>query len=159
MTTLHDIPVTGKDGAETTLADHRGKVMLIVNTASKCGFTPQFEGLEKLYQTYRDRGFVVLGFPCNQFGQQDPGDQAEIEHFCQVNYGVSFPIYRKIDVNGRHAAPLFSHLKDRAPGLLGSKGIKWNFTKFLVSADGEKVTRYGPRTRPEALAGDIEQQL
>ncbi len=159
MTTVHDFSCTTSSGAEQALADYRGKVLLIVNTASKCGFTPQFAGLEDLYQKYRDRGLVILGFPCNQFGKQDPGSNAEIQEFCQLNYGVSFPVFSKIEVNGGAADPLFRHLKKQAPGALGLEGIKWNFTKFLVDRDGRVVKRYAPTSRPEAIAGDIEALL
>ena len=149
-----------KDGAgqDHSLEDYRGQVLLIVNTASRCGFTPQFAGLESLYKRYKDRGFTVLGFPCNQFGGQDPGSQDEIVAFCQFNYGVSFPMLGKIEVNGRGADPLFEHLKNAAPGTLG-KRIKWNFTKFLIGREGEVVKRYAPSTTPEAIAADIEALL
>jgi glutathione peroxidase len=149
-----------RDGAgrERSLEDYRGQVLLIVNTASKCGFTPQFAGLEALYEQFRDRGFCILGFPCNQFGGQDPGSNEQIQEFCQLNYGVSFPMFGKIDVNGSGADPLFRHLKNAAPGMLGDR-IKWNFTKFLVNRQGEVVKRYAPTTRPEAIAADIEALL
>ena len=149
-----------KDGAgrDHSLEDYRGQVLLIVNTASRCGFTAQFAGLESLYKRYRDRSFTVLGFPCNQFGGQDPGSQDEIVAFCQLNYGVSFPMLGKIEVNGRGADPLFEHLKNAAPGTLG-KRIKWNFTKFLIGREGEVVKRYAPSTAPEAIAADIEALL
>lgn len=159
MTTVHDFTCKTGSGGEQPLADYRGKVLLIVNTASKCGFTPQFAGLEKLYQQYRDRGLVILGFPCNQFGKQDPGSNAEIQEFCQLNYGVSFPVFGKIAVNGGDADPLFRHLKKAAPGALGLEGIKWNFTKFLVDRDGTVVKRYAPTTKPEDIATDIEALL
>ena len=146
-------------GGIQPLADYSGKVLLIVNTASHCGFTAQYAGLETLYQRYRERDVVVLGFPCNQFGSQEPGDSAEIASFCQKNYGVSFPLFAKIDVNGDDAHPLFLYLKAKAPGLLGSEGIKWNFTKFLVSRDGEVLKRYAPALPPDAIAADIEAQL
>ena len=146
-------------GGPQSLADYAGKVLLIVNTASNCGFTPQYEGLETLYQRFRERGFVVLGFPCNQFGAQEPGTADEITGFCQKNYGVSFPMFAKIDVNGDDAHPLFQHLKKEARGLLGSEGIKWNFTKFLVDRDGEVVKRYASATAPDSIADDIEAQL
>lgn len=145
-------------GQDHSLEDYRGQVLLIVNTASRCGFTPQFAGLESLYKRYKDRGFTVLGFPCNQFGGQDPGSQDEIVAFCQLNYGVSFPMLGKIEVNGRGADPLFEHLKNAAPGTLG-KRIKWNFTKFLIGREGEVVKRYAPSTTPEAIAADIEALL
>ena len=159
MTDLTHIPVTATDGSTTDLSAHAGKVMLIVNVASKCGFTPQYEGLEALQKQYAAKGFTVLGFPCNQFGAQEPGDAAEIASFCQLTYGVDFPIFAKIDVNGDNAAPLYRHLKDEAPGLLGSKAIKWNFTKFLVDAKGKVVKRFAPQAKPEDLAGDIEALL
>ncbi|MBW0236976.1 glutathione peroxidase [Pseudomonas sp. D1HM] len=153
---LLDIPCITLDGQHKTLAEYEGKVLLVVNTASKCGFTPQYAGLEALWQQYKDRGLVVLGFPCNQFGQQEPGDEAAIAGFCEVNFGVSFPLFKKVEVNGNQAHPLFVQLKTRAPGLLGSQRIKWNFTKFLISAQGQRVKRYAPTTRPEALKSDIE---
>ena len=159
MTTVYDFACKTGSGQEQSLADYRGKVLLIVNTASKCGFTPQFAGLEQLYQQYRDRGLMILGFPCNQFGRQDPGSNTEIQEFCQLNYGVSFPVFGKIEVNGSGADPLFRHLKKAAPGALGLQGIKWNFTKFLVDANGEVVKRYAPTTKPEDIAADIEAQL
>ena len=146
-------------GGDQPLADYAGKVMLIVNTASKCGFTPQFEGLEALYQTYQARGLVVLGFPCNQFGAQEPGGSDEIASFCQKNYGVSFPMFAKVEVNGDDTHPIFKLLKQSARGLLGSEGIKWNFTKFLVNREGAVIERYAPTTAPEAIAKDIEKLL
>ena len=156
MTELTQIPVTRSDGSTADLSDHKGEVMLIVNVASKCGFTPQYEGLEALQRKYDGKGFSVLGFPCNQFGAQEPGDAEEIANFCKLTYDVSFPLYGKIDVNGDDAAPLYQHLKDEAPGLLGSKSIKWNFTKFLVDRSGKVVKRYPPQAKPEDLARDIE---
>ncbi len=159
MTELTQIPVTKADGSSADLSDHKGEVLLIVNVASQCGFTPQYGGLEALQRKYGNRGFTVLGFPCNQFGAQEPGDAEEIANFCKLNYDVSFPLYGKIDVNGDNAAPLYRHLKDEAPGLLGSKAIKWNFTKFLVDRSGKVVKRYAPQTRPEELAKDIEALL
>ena len=156
---LFDIPCTTLGGEVKTLADFGGKAVLVVNTASKCGFTPQYKGLEALWQQYADQGLVILGFPCNQFGQQEPGDEAAISQFCELNFGVTFPLFKKIDVNGSQAHPLFIQLKKRAPGLLGSQGIKWNFTKFLVSGDGKSVKRYAPTTKPEALKADIEALL
>ena len=145
-------------GLNQSLAEYAGKVLLIVNTASHCGFTPQYEGLETLYQKYKDRGLLVLGFPCNQFGAQEPGRESEISSFCQKNYGVSFPMFAKIEVNGDNTHPLYQHLKKSAPGLLGSEAIKWNFTKFLIGPDG-KVERYAPATKPSALKADIEKLL
>ena len=159
MTDITTIPVKASDGTTTDLSSHKGEVMLIVNVASKCGFTPQYEGLEKLQRTYRDKGFTVLGFPCNQFGQQEPGDAEEIANFCKLTYDVDFPIFAKIDVNGDDAAPLYKHLKDEAPGLMGSKAIKWNFTKFLVDRAGKVVKRYAPQVKPEDLTRDIEALL
>ena len=156
---LPDITAQDITGKPVRLADHAGQVLLIVNTASACGFTPQFAGLEKLWATYRDRGLVVLGFPSNEFGGQDPGSNNEIASFCQLNYGVSFPMMAKVKVNGAEAHPLFAWLKDEAPGLLGSKGIKWNFTKFLVGRDGRVLKRYAPQDAPEKLAADIEAAL
>lgn len=155
MSTLYDFAVRRLDGSETTLADWRGKVLLIVNTASQCGFTPQYAGLEALYKKYKDRGFAVLAFPCNQFGAQEPGTAAEIGAFCESNYGVSFPMFDKIDVNGPNAHPLFAHLKQQATGILGTDGIKWNFTKFLVDREGQVITRYAPTTSPNALDSDV----
>ncbi len=159
MQSVHDFEALSIDGQTVPLAQHRGQVLLIVNTASACGFTPQFGGLEQLHQTYGPRGLVVLGFPCNQFGAQDPGSNAEIGAFCQKNYGVSFPMMGKIDVNGADAHPLYRWLTAEAPGLLGSKAIKWNFTKFLVGRDGQVIRRYAPQDAPEKLAKDIEAAL
>ena len=156
MTDVTTIPVKTSNGSTTDLSSHKGEVMLIVNVASKCGFTPQYEGLEALQRQYRDKGFTVLGFPCNQFGQQEPGDAEEIANFCKLTYDVDFPIFAKIDVNGDDAAPIYKYLKDEAPGLLGSKAIKWNFTKFLVDRSGKVVKRYAPQTKPEELKQDIE---
>ncbi|MEE4108090.1 MAG: glutathione peroxidase [Halieaceae bacterium] len=157
-TPLYGFAPPDRSGKPRSLEDYRGQVLLIVNTASKCGFTPQFAGLEELFETYKDRGFTVLGFPCNQFGSQDPGSNDEITEFCQLNYGVSFPMFGKIEVNGSGAEPLFEHLKSAAPGTLGNR-IKWNFTKFLVSREGEVVKRYAPTTKPEAIKADIEALL
>ena len=159
MTDVYDFKATSLDGREVPLRSYRGKVLLIVNTASKCGFTPQYQGLEELYERLRDRGLVVLGFPCNQFGAQEPGDAAEIGAFCQKNYGVSFPMFDKVEVNGPGAHPLYRWLKQSAPGLLGSEAIKWNFTKFLIDRSGKVKDRYAPATKPEALAEDIETLL
>lgn len=153
------IPCTTIDNQTTRLADLDGKAYLIVNTASKCGFTPQYKGLEALSQSYSERGLRVVGFPCNQFGAQEPGSDGEIAEFCELNYGVSFPMFSKVDVNGDNAHPLFVRLKQEAPGLLGSKGIKWNFTKFLVDANGRVIKRYAPTTSPDDLTGDIEALL
>lgn len=159
MSDLFEIPVQTAEGKEATLDAFKGKVLLIVNTASKCGFTPQYQGLEELYKKYKDQGLMVLGFPCNQFGQQEPGSDSDIQQFCELNYGVSFPVYAKLEVNGDRAHPLFSRLKKAAPGILGTEAIKWNFTKFLVNRDGEVVNRYAPKDKPQALAADIEQLL
>ena len=156
---LFDIPVTTIKGEQKTLADFAGKAVLVVNTASKCGFTPQYKGLENLWQQYKDKGLVVLGFPCNQFGKQEPGNEGAISEFCELNFGVSFPLFKKVDVNGSDAHPLFVQLKKKAPGLLGSQGVKWNFTKFLVSADGKQVKRFAPTTKPEDLTAEIEPLL
>ena len=159
MTDLTAIPITAADGSETDLSPFAGKVLLIVNTASKCGFTPQYAGLEALYRKYEDRGFAVLAFPCNQFGAQEPGDAEEIASFCSLTYDVTFPVFAKVDVNGADAASLFRHLKSAAKGVLGSEAIKWNFTKFLVDRDGNVVERYAPTTTPEAIEQDIERLL
>jgi glutathione peroxidase len=156
---LFDIPVTTIKGEQKTLADFGGKAVLVVNTASKCGFTPQYKGLENVWQQYKDQGLVVLGFPCNQFGKQEPGDEGAISEFCELNFGVSFPLFKKVDVNGSDAHPLFVNLKKSAPGLLGSQGIKWNFTKFLLSADGAVIKRFAPTTKPEDLTAEIEALL
>ena len=159
MTTLHDFQVRNIAGDEENLAQYAGKVVLVVNTASACGFTPQFAGLQQLYERLGPQGLVVLGFPCNQFGHQDPGHNTDIAAFCQKNYGVEFPMMSKVEVNGNAAAPLFVWLKEQAPGLLGSKAIKWNFTKFLVGRDGQVVRRYAPQDAPVTLVDDIEQAL
>jgi len=157
-TTVHDFEARTIDGRNAPLSAYRGRVLLIVNTASQCGFTPQFAGLEELHRQYASRGLVVLGFPCNQFGRQDPGSNAEIGAFCERNYGVSFPMMEKVDVNGAAATPLYQWLKSRRPGLLG-RPIRWNFTKFLVGRDGEVLHRYAPMTRPAAIARDVERAL
>lgn len=159
MADIYDFTAKTIDGADAALADYRGKVLLIVNTASKCGFTPQYDGLEKLHEAYADRGLAVLGFPCNQFGAQEPGDEAEIANFCTLKYDVKFPMFAKIDVNGDTAHPLYKYLKNQAKGVLGTEGIKWNFTKFLVSRDGTVVDRFAPTTKPEDLRGAIEKLL
>ena len=156
---LYDYTAGDLDGREVSLADWRGKVLLIVNTASKCGFTPQYEGLEALQRNYGDQGFAVLGFPCNQFGAQEPGDAAEIRDFCSLTYDVSFPMFAKIDVNGPAASPLYDYLKGEKRGLLGSKAIKWNFTKFLIGRDGRVVRRFAPTAKPEDLKPAIEKLL
>jgi glutathione peroxidase len=159
MTAITDFTVTTADGTAASLEPYRGKVLLIVNTASKCGFTPQYEGLEALHRDYAERGFKVLAFPCNQFGAQESGDAAEISNFCTLTYDVTFPVFAKIDVNGAGADPLFERLKSDAPGVLGSKAIKWNFTKFLVGRAGTVVDRYAPTTKPEDIRKDIEKLL
>jgi len=159
MTTLADFQARLPNGDEVSLADRLGKVILVVNTASKCGFTPQYAGLEALWQKYRDRGFEVIAFPCNQFGHQEPGTAEEIGAFCSINFGVSFPLMGKVDVNGPGATPLYDWLKAEAPGIFGSKRIKWNFTKFLIGRDGKVVKRYAPTDKPEKLEADIEALL
>ncbi|MBD8468589.1 glutathione peroxidase [Sphingomonas sp. CFBP 8765] len=157
--TITDFTVKAANGTPASLAAYAGKVLLIVNTASKCGFTPQYEGLEALHRDYADRGFEVLAFPCNQFGAQEPGDAAEIANFCTLTYDVTFPVFAKVDVNGGEADPLFDRLKSDAPGVLGSKAIKWNFTKFLIDRAGKVVDRYAPTTKPADLRTDIENLL
>ncbi len=158
MTNVADFKVAKADGNQLDLSDYKGEVLLIVNTASKCGFTPQYEGLQALYEEYKNRGFEILAFPCNQFGHQEPGDAEEIANFCTLTYDVSFPVLGKIDVNGSNADPLFQHLKKQQGGLLGS-AIKWNFTKFLVDREGNVVSRHGSTTKPEHLKRDIEKLL
>jgi len=158
-TSIYDIPVSDIHGEPRKLAEYKNKVLLIVNVASKCGFTPQYKGLEALYEKLHGRGLEVLGFPCNQFGAQEPGNEAEIAQFCELNYGVTFPLFAKIDVNGSTAAPLYQYLKKEKPGLLGSEAIKWNFTKFLVDRKGNVVERYAPNVEPQAIAGDVEKLL
>ncbi|KAF0131468.1 MAG: glutathione peroxidase [Methylocystaceae bacterium] len=157
--TLFDIEATTIDGQPKKLADYAGKAMLVVNVASRCGFTPQYAGLEALYRKFADRGFVVLGFPCNQFGAQEPGSEKEIASFCSANYDVTFPLFGKVDVNGENAHPLYRLLKREAPGILGSEAIKWNFTKFLVDREGHVVKRYAPTDTPEQIAKDVEAVL
>ena len=159
MASVYDFEALSIEGKPAQLATQRGKVLLIVNTASECGFTPQFDGLQKLWQAYRDKGLVVVGFPSNEFGGQDPGTDGEIASFCQVNYGVDFPMMSKIEVNGAKAHPLWKWLTSEAPGILGSQAIKWNFTKFLVGRDGRTIKRYAPQDEPEKLVGDIEAAL
>ena len=156
---IYQFNAVNNRGEQVSLEQYQGKVLLIANTASKCGFTPQYQGLNELYQDFENKGLVVLAFPCNQFGAQEPGDDAQISEFCELNYGVSFPVMTKVDVNGADAHPLFSYLKQQAPGVLGSKAIKWNFTKFLVDQQGQVVKRYAPTTKPEAIRADIEQLL
>jgi glutathione peroxidase len=159
MTTVYDFSAKTIDGKTRQLSDYKGKVLLVVNTASQCGFTPQYKGLETLYKKYKDRGFAVLGFPSNQFGQQEPGPDSDIAEFCEMNFGVTFPMFSKIDVNGADAHPLYKYLTSTKKGLLGSEGIKWNFTKFLVDKEGKVVERYAPTTKPEDLQKDIEKTL
>jgi len=156
---IYDFSAETLSGQPAPLADYKGKVVLIVNTASKCGFTPQYEGLEALYRKYADTGLVVLGFPCNQFGAQEPGNAEEIQNFCSLTYDVTFPMFAKIEVNGPKAHPLYEYLKHEKKGLLGSEGIKWNFTKFLIGRDGEVVERFAPTTKPEDISGAIEKLL
>jgi glutathione peroxidase len=157
--TAFDFTVSDIKGKPVDLAQYKGKVLLIVNTASQCGFTPQYKGLQELHERYKDKGLVVLGFPCDQFGHQEPGQNEEIGSFCELNFGVTFPLLSKIEVNGSGAAPVYKHLKKAAKGILGTESIKWNFTKFLVSRDGQKVIRFGSKTKPEELVKEIESQL
>ena len=159
MKTIADFTAKLPNGEELSLADKAGKVLLIVNTASKCGFTPQYDGLEALWRKYRDQGFEVIAFPCNQFGGQEPGSAEEIDQFCKVNFGLSFPLMGKVEVNGSGEDPLYGWLKSQAPGLMGTRSIKWNFTKFLVDRNGTVVRRYAPTDKPEGLAKDIEALL
>ena len=159
MTSVYDFSAEKLEGGTQPLDEYRGKVLLIVNTASKCGFTPQFEGLEKVFEQYKAQGLVVIGFPCNQFASQDPGSNSEIGEFCQRNYGVSFPMMAKIDVNGADAHPLYKYLSKEAKGLLGTEAIKWNFTKFLIGRDGRVLDRYAPTTKPEDMRADIVKAL
>ncbi|HEY2661676.1 MAG TPA: glutathione peroxidase [Caulobacteraceae bacterium] len=156
---LYDFEAATLDGQAVKLSDYAGQVLLIVNTASKCGFTPQYEGLEALYRAHKDQGFAVLGFPCNQFGAQEPGDAAEIASFCALTYEVSFPMFAKIEVNGPQVHPLYAYLKRQQKGLLGSEGIKWNFTKFLIDRSGKVMRRYAPTDKPEAIEGEIGKLL
>lgn len=159
MASVYDFTVKDIHGKAVKLDRYRGKVMLVVNTASQCGFTPQYKGLESMYEKLHDKGLEVLGFPCNQFGGQEPGDEKEIAQFCELNFGVTFPMFAKVDVNGDDAAPLYKYLKAEKPGLLGSEAIKWNFTKFLVDRDGKVVKRYAPNDTPESIAKDVEKLL
>ena len=159
MASIYDFSVKNIHGEMVKMSTYKGKAILIVNTASKCGFTPQYKGLEALYEKLHGKGLEVLGFPCNQFGSQEPGNEEQIESFCEVNYGVTFPLFAKIDVNGKNAAPLYQYLKEAKPGLLGSEAIKWNFTKFLVDREGNVVERYAPNVEPANLAGDITKLL
>ena len=156
---VHDFSCATTGGKKKSLSDYKGKVLLVVNTASKCGFTPQFEGLETLYEKYKDQGVEILGFPCNQFGKQDPGSNGEITEFCQLNYGVSFPMMAKIEVNGSGTDPLYKHLKKEAPGALGTQAIKWNFTKFLIDTEGNVIKRYASATKPKDIEKDIKKLL
>ncbi len=156
---LHAYKVKNASGQETDLSQYKGKVVLVVNVASKCGFTPQYEGLEAIYNKYKDQGLVILGFPSNQFGAQEPGNNDEIQQFCKMNYGVTFPVMAKVDVNGDAAAPVYDFLKTSAPGILGIEAIKWNFTKFLIGKNGRVIKRYAPQTKPEELTSDIETAL
>ncbi|CBW25624.1 glutathione peroxidase [Halobacteriovorax marinus SJ] len=156
---IYDYKVKNNKNEEIDLSEYKDKVLLIVNTASKCGFTPQYEGLQELYKKYKDQGLEVLAFPCNQFGSQEPGSNEEIASFCDLQFNISFPLFDKIDVNGDGTHPLYQYLKEQAPGLLGSKKIKWNFTKFLVSKDGAKITRFAPTSKPESLESDIKNLL
>ncbi|MEP3420864.1 MAG: glutathione peroxidase [Erythrobacter sp.] len=159
MTTIADFTVTTNRGEDLDLSTKQGTVLLVVNTASKCGFTPQYDGLEELYQQFKDKDFEVLGFPCNQFGAQEPGNADEIAEFCKVNFGVTFPLMKKIDVNGPDASPLYDWMKSEKKGLMGSTSVKWNFTKFLINRDGAVVKRYGPQDTPKSIAKDIEKLL
>ena len=159
MTSIYEFSAQTVGGKEQPLEDYQGKVLLVVNTASKCGLTPQFAGLEELYEKYKDQGLVILGFPCNQFANQDPGSDEEITEFCKLNYGVTFPMFGKIDVNGSTADPIFKHLKKEAPGALGSQRIKWNFTKFLIDPEGNVVKRYAPTVKPKDIEKDVKKLL
>jgi len=159
MSTIHDFSARAIDGTEQFLETYRGRVLLVVNVASKCGFTPQYAGLEDLYRSFHDDGLTVLGFPCDQFGHQEPGDEAEIQNFCSTQYDITFPLFAKIDVNGANAHPLYQWLKGEKPGVFGTEGIKWNFTKFLVGRDGRVIKRYAPTDRPASLREDIEKAL
>jgi glutathione peroxidase len=157
--TVYDFQAKTIDGEDVALSAYRGKVLLIVNVASRCGFTPQYEGLEQLFEKYKDKGLTILGFPCNQFGSQEPGTETEIKTFCESKYGVTFPLFSKIDVNGAHAHPLYNFLKHARPGILGTEAIKWNFTKFLIDREGRVVQRYAPQDKPEALENDVKAAL
>lgn len=156
---FYSFSVKKSDGSEQSMADYKGKVVMVVNVASKCGFTPQYEGLEALYEKYKDQGLMIVGFPSNQFGSQEPGSNEEIQSFCKLNYGVTFPVMAKVDVNGDKADPLYQWLKSSAPGLLGTEAIKWNFTKFLIGKDGKIIDRYAPQTKPEDMDKDIQKAL
>lgn len=154
-----DFKVKDAQSKDYDLSQYKGKVVLVVNVASKCGFTPQYKGLEALYQEYKNHGLVILGFPCNQFGSQEPGTNDEIHQFCEMNYGVTFPVLDKVDVNGSNAAPIYKHLKSEAPGILGTEAVKWNFTKFLIGKDGHVIDRFAPNTEPAAMGADIKKAL
>ena len=156
---IYDFQAKAIDGSDVPLSQYRGNVLLIVNVASKCGFTPQYTGLESLYEKYRSEGFAVLGFPCNQFGSQEPGTESDIKSFCDLQYGVTFPLFSKIDVNGPNTHPLYTYLKTAKPGILGTEGIKWNFTKFLIDREGEPIKRYAPADKPDAIDADIASVL
>lgn len=156
---IYQFNVTKNNGEQIELSEYKGKVLLIVNTASKCGFTPQYEGLQKIYEQYKDQGFEILAFPCDQFGHQEPGSDSDIAQFCSLNFNTKFPLFKKIEVNGNNADPLYNHLKTQAPGIIGTKGIKWNFTKFLVNRDGKVIKRFAPTAKPEQLTADIESLL
>lgn len=157
--TIYKFEATVNNGDKINFGDYQGKVLLIVNTASKCGFTPQYEGLQSLYTQFKDKGLLVLGFPCDQFGHQEPGEDVEIQEFCSLNFNVNFPLFKKIEVNGPNSAPVFQFLKEAAPGVMGSKSIKWNFTKFLVNKQGEVIKRYASTTKPKDMIKDIEKLL
>ncbi|MCW8821749.1 MAG: glutathione peroxidase [Sulfurovum sp.] len=159
MSNIYDFSVKTIKGEEQSMSMYKDKVLLIVNVASECGYTPQYEGLEKLYKAYQKQGFEILAFPCNQFGGQEPGSPEQIQNFCKVNFGATFPLFAKIDVNGEHAHPLYVYLKNKAPGILGTEAIKWNFTKFLIDKKGNVITRYGSSTKPEGIRTDIEKLL
>lgn len=159
MENFYSFTVKASDGKTQALSEYKGKVVLVVNVASKCGFTPQYKGLEELHQKYKDKGLVVLGFPCNQFGSQEPGTNEEIQQFCSLNFGVTFPVFAKIDVNGDKSDPLYQWMKAKAPGVLGTEAIKWNFTKFLIDKKGEVSERFAPQTEPKELADEIEKLL
>lgn len=156
---FHSFTVSGADGNPTSLQQYKDQVVLVVNVASKCGFTPQYSGLEEIYREFKDQGFTIVGFPCNQFGFQEPGSDGDIQSFCKMNYDVSFPVMSKVDVNGDKAVPVYKFLKEKAPGILGTEAIKWNFTKFLVGKNGEVLNRYAPQTEPKDIAADIRKAL
>ncbi|HWU44721.1 MAG TPA: glutathione peroxidase [Bdellovibrio sp.] len=157
--TMHDFKVKAADGSEVALSKYKEQAVLVVNVASKCGFTPQYAGLEQMYEKFKDKGFIILGFPCNQFGAQEPGSNSEIQQFCSLNYGVTFPVLAKVDVNGSNADPLYQWLKEQAPGILGTELIKWNFTKFLVGKDGKVIKRYAPNDEPKDMMDDVQKAV